>query len=485
MSNVSKKHGEMSFLKAAFIQAVSKYSTVIMQMAITVVLARLLTPEQYGVMAGVTVFTSFFSILADLGLGPAIIQYQNLDSRDYGSIFIFSCGLGLCLSCVFIFLGTPLSFFFHDSTYTSLCAWVSVSVFFNTVNMVPNGLLLKGKKFKLIGVRLFITTIVGGLVAIVLAYVGLGVFALVANINITAILVFLWNYLSIKKELSFTDLHIVSSMKVIAKYSLFQAGANFVNYFARNLDHLVIGRAFNSVSLGLYDKAYKLTAYPITFVPQVLASVIQPFLAKYQNDKYRLRDFYHKVTFVLAIVGAYVTFLFVLCSNEIVTIFYGDNWKNCIPLFAILSCSLFCQLLGNITGPMLQSAGRTDLLLRQTSIATVIIVVSMLLGASTGNLTNLAIGVALGYCLQIFTCVYYVEKIALEGQIRDYCKEVVTPLMCGLVAFVPCMLCKRNFLSSLNTWISLLICTFSFTGLFVLVVALTGGFKKCLNILRR
>ena len=60
-------------------------------------------------------------------------------------------------------------------------------------------------------------------------------------------------------------------MKVIAKYSLFQAGANFVNYFARNLDHLVIGRAFNSVSLGLYDKAYKLTAYPITFVPQVLA----------------------------------------------------------------------------------------------------------------------------------------------------------------------------------------------------------------------
>ena len=93
MSDVSKKHGEMSFLKAAFIQAVSKYSTVIMQMAITVVLARLLTPEQYGVMAGVTVFTSFFSILADLGLGPAIIQYQNLDSRDYGSIFIFSCGI--------------------------------------------------------------------------------------------------------------------------------------------------------------------------------------------------------------------------------------------------------------------------------------------------------------------------------------------------------------------------------------------------------
>ncbi|WP_268744933.1 oligosaccharide flippase family protein [Bifidobacterium moukalabense] len=69
-----------------------------------------------------------------------------------------------------------------------------------------------------------------------------------------------------------------------------------------------MGRAFNSVSLGLYDKAYKLTAYPITFVPQVLASVIQPFLARYQNDKYRLRDFYHKITFVLAIVGAYVTF---------------------------------------------------------------------------------------------------------------------------------------------------------------------------------
>ncbi|WP_268744926.1 oligosaccharide flippase family protein [Bifidobacterium moukalabense] len=104
---------------------------------------------------------------------------------------------------------------------------MSVSVFFNTVNMVPNGLLLKGKKFKLIGVRLFITTIVGGLAAIVLAYVGFGVFALVANINITAILVFLWNYLSIKKELSFTDLHIISSIRIIAKYSLFSSWCKF------------------------------------------------------------------------------------------------------------------------------------------------------------------------------------------------------------------------------------------------------------------
>ncbi|WP_235143642.1 hypothetical protein [Bifidobacterium moukalabense] len=134
--------------------------------------------------------------------------------------------------------------------------------------------------------------------------------------------------------------------------------------------------------------------------------------------------------------------------------------------------------MGNITGPMLQSAGRTDLLLRQTSIATVIIVVSMLLGALTGNLTNLAIGVAFGYCLQIFTCVYYVERIALEGRIRDYCKEVVTPLICGFVAFVPCMLCKKSFFPSLNTWISLLIFALSFTGLFIIFVVLTGGFKK-------
>lgn len=101
MSDVSKKHGEMSFLKAAFIQAVSKYSTVIMQMAITVVLARLLTPEQYGVMAGVTVFTSFFSILADLGLGPAIIQYQNSRFKGlwiYFYLFMWSWPLSfLCL----------------------------------------------------------------------------------------------------------------------------------------------------------------------------------------------------------------------------------------------------------------------------------------------------------------------------------------------------------------------------------------------------
>lgn len=475
----SKKTANISFVKAALIQAASKYSTVIMQMVITVILARLLSPEEYGVMAGVTIFTSLFVILADLGLGPAIIQYRGLDRDDYGSLLLFSCLLGILLAVLFGALGGPLSLFFRDSTYGTLCAWVSVSVVFNTLNMVPNGLLLKNKQFVTIGIRLFVTTLLGGICAITLATMHFGVMALVANVNVMAVSVFLWNVISVRHDLSFRDIHIFKSLRVVFKYSSFQAGASLVNYFARNLDHLVIGHMFDSTSLGLYDKAYKLTAYPITFVPQVLAGVIQPFLAEFQNDSRKLLDFYHKISLILAIFGSYVTFLFMLCSKEIMVIFYGTQWGIGSPLFAILSLSLFCQLLGNVTAPMLQSAGRTDLLFRQTSIATALVLMCMLVGAATGSLTWLTAGVAFGYCLQVITCVYYVEKKALGGSFGTYSRVVASPLIYGAVGYVCCLFIKWTFdLSSFPMWISLGVCFGFFSLVYFIGMFLCGDFKK-------
>ena len=138
---------EISIKKAALISAVSKYSSIILNLAFSAVLARLLTPEDYGIVAVTVVFTTFFSLFADMGIGAGIIQNKELTQDDINSIFTFSIKLGFLLCVIFALFSYPMSLFYKDSVYIPVGIFLSVSLFFSTLNMVPNAILLKEKKF--------------------------------------------------------------------------------------------------------------------------------------------------------------------------------------------------------------------------------------------------------------------------------------------------------------------------------------------------
>lgn len=476
----------MSFLKASAIQFTSKYLNVALQLVLTAVLARLLTPEEYGVMAGITIFTSLFSILAEMGFGPAIIQFKQLKSEDYGGIFIFSIIIGTVIAIAFGLMGYPISWFFNDASYVPLCFLTVISVFFNAINMVPNGLLLKDKKFFTIGIRLVVTTLIGGVVAIIMAYNGFGTAALVWNLNIIAILVFIWNFISVRKQLSFHNLHILQSVHVVLRYSLYQAGYSIINYFSRNTDHLIIGRFFGSAPLGLYDKAYKLTSYPIQFVPGILGSVLQPYLSKYQDNKEKL--FYYQMLLVrfLALAGCLFMFICVLCGDNIVYIMYGPQWSACVPLFIILACSIAFQMVMNVTGGILQSAGRTDLLFRQGLFATLIMLALVFIGGVGRNLSMLTICVSVAFFFQMFTVAYYTSVKAFEHGMKDFLLPVLRIIALSLLAAVPELIVRYVFhLYIPNAFANLLVYALIYTALFGVVFTLTGDLKELFRAIKR
>ena len=137
----------VSIKKATLINAVSKYGKVLMNLVFTAVLSRLLSPNDYGVVAIVTVFTSFFNILADMGLGSAVVQNKELTDDEVNDIFSYSCYQGIMLAVFFCILSVPISFFYKNKVYLSICSILSVSVLFNTLNMIPNAVLMKNKKY--------------------------------------------------------------------------------------------------------------------------------------------------------------------------------------------------------------------------------------------------------------------------------------------------------------------------------------------------
>ena len=411
-------------LAALGMQFVSKYANVVIQLAIMMVLARILTPEQYGTVAIVTVFSSFFAILADMGVSTAIVQYKDLTKKDFDALFFFSAVLGVGLAAVFCLLSLPISMVYADGELVPLCCLTAVSILFNTLNMVPNGILLREKRFKTISVRLVVVSVVTGAAAVALALIGFGCYALVWNVILTSLFVFLWNWSATR--VGFSNPHFGQAVKRIFRYSSFQAGFGMVNYFARNLDNLLVGAMMGSAMLGYYDKAYKVMQSPLNYLTGIFSSVMQPYLSEYQHDKKRLYESWLSICRILALVGMFVAAVIVTFPEEILLVMFGEQWLMAAPALGMLGLSVGVQMVNSSSGAIFQSAGRTDMLFRSGLICTGISVVAILAGVATGSLAWLGLLISLAYLCHFMLTAYLLVWKVLE----------VSPLA-FLVNFIP------------------------------------------------
>ena len=368
------------------------------------VLARILTPEQYGTVAIVTVFSSFFAILADMGVSTAIVQYKDLTKQDFDALFFFSAVLGLGLSAVFCLLSLPISMVYADGELVPLCCLTAVSILFNTLNMVPNGMLLREKRFKTISVRLVVVSVTAGAAAIALALMDFGCYALVWNVILTSFFIFLWNWSATR--LTFGNPHFGQPVKRIFRYSSFQAGFSMVNYFARNLDNLLVGAMMGTAMLGYYDKAYKVMQYPLNYLTGIFSNVLQPYLSEYQNDKARLYESWLSICRILSLVGMFVSAMIVTFPEEILLVMFGEQWLMAAPALGMLGLSVGVQMVNSTSGAIFQSAGRTDILFRSGLICTGISVAAILIGVATGSLTLLGLAISMAYLFHFILTAY-------------------------------------------------------------------------------
>ena len=416
-----------SMLGALGMQLISKYANVAVQLVITMVLARLLTPEQYGTVAIVTVFTSFFTILSDLGVSTAIVQFKNLSKKDCNGLFFFSAILGAALAASFCLLSLPISYVYGDSILVTLCCVASLSILFNTLNMVPNGILMREKRFKSISIRLVVVSVTSGAVAILLAFFGFGCYALVWNSVLTAAFVFFWNWTATRLE--FSNRNFMEPLKAIWRFSVFQGGFSIINYFARNLDNLLLGATVGTAALGYYDKAYKLMQYPLNYLTGIFSNVLQPYLSEFQNDYKRLYSSWLSICRILALVGSLVTAVFFCFSREIVLVMYGSQWIEAAPALTGLAISIGFQMVNSTSGAIFQSAGRTDSLFKSGLICTGVSILAIFCGVATGSLAALGAYISIAYvvhfCITAYLLVWKILGVSPRAFLRNFVPSIV------------------------------------------------------------
>lgn len=338
---------KQDFIHGIFWSAVEKYSGLIISIIVSMILARILSPAEFGVVAVASVIIAFLQIFGTIGIGPAIIQ-KDLAPSEINSIFTFSLSLGLTLAFILFVAAWGIAAFYNNDLLITVCHILCIQVFFTSANVVPNALMAKNKRFKEIAKRTLTLHISTGIISVIAALKGAGAYALLISPVISSIGIFCWNafYYKLSIDWSFQ----IEPIKKIFSYSSYQFLFEFVNYFSRNLDKLIIGKFLNVNLLGIYEKAYRLMQLPLQNVTSVINPVLQPILRDLQNDKNSLGEKYVKIIRFVATLSFPIGVILAFLSKEIIHLFFGYQWERAIPIFSILALSLPLQMILSTSG---------------------------------------------------------------------------------------------------------------------------------------
>lgn len=448
-----------------FYIAIAKYSGILIQLLITAVLARLLTPSDFGIVAVATVFIAFFNILSDIGIGPAIIQNKELTSNDLEHIFSFTIYVGAILTVVFFLCAWPIANYYDNDLLVPVCQWLSISIFFYCINIVPLNLQYKYKRFRFTAVTALLTQFIGGVFSVVIAYYGIGLYALVISPVISSIILFSVYYWHERLHFFF---HIkIDALKKIMSYSIYQFLFNLINYFSRNLDKLLIGRFMGMSPLGYYEKSYRLMLLPLQNITFVITPVMQPIFSSLQNDLYDLAEKYKKILRLLAYLSFPLSALLYFTARELILIVFGNQWVDSIGIFQILSLSVSIQILTSTAGAIYLSANATKQLFISGCWCTFFMISGFYITIFYwGSIEAVAYGFLLSQIANTIQCFYLLFKI-LKYPIVCVLKMLIKPFFIGLILFLflyisNCFFLIENLFLSLllKSVFSLLICLF-------------------------
>ncbi len=356
----------------------------------TVVLARLLTPEDFGLVAMVTAVTGFLSMFKDMGLAMVTVQREEITHRQVSALFWINAALGLAITLVLAGLSWGLAWFYGQPEVMWIAIVLALSFMVDGLTVQHEALMRRQMRYRALAVVEVISVAAGVAAALILAWQGFGFWALVANlvvfsaVNLVIVwLVFPWRPAMPAKA---------EEMWELLRFGANLTGFSFVNYFARNLDDVLIGRFHGANELGLYQKAYEILMVPITQINRPASRVAIPALSRLVGEPERYRKAYMRILEKLLLVTMPLGALLILSADWVVLTILGDQWTAAAVIFAALGVSIFAQAIGNTTGWLFISQDRTDEMFRWGFIGAATAIASFVIGLPWG-----AFGVAVAY----------------------------------------------------------------------------------------
>lgn len=358
----SEKSIKNKFFSGVFWSFMQNIAIKVFSFVFMIILTRLLTPSDYGLIGMLSIFISISTVFISSGFGEALVQKQNCSDDDYSTAFYFNLIIATFIYLI-LFLGAPLiASFYREPQLVPLTRVLALNFVLGAFNIVQQSKLTKSMEFKTLAIISLICTVLGGIAGVVLAYNGFGVWALVFQTLIAT-------FSRLVLFPFFTRWHPNRPFNVNSFRSLWQYGSRLLvtgvlGVVINNLSGVLIGRFYDKQQVGYYDRAQNIAAMPSESILSVLSSVTFPTLCAYQEDTNQRLDVYKRVLFNAILIVGPIIFLIALLAEPIVIILFTEKWAPCIPLLQVLLMARLFVPIGAIHTVLLRSYGDTTLYMK-------------------------------------------------------------------------------------------------------------------------
>lgn len=375
--------------------AIDKFGVMALQFIIYVVLARVLSPADFGALNMIMIFIFVSMACVDGGFSSALVQKKHSTQTDYSTIFFWGMGIGLIFYLIIFAASGPIASFYNMPILKPLLQVIGITLIFSGMASTQTARLQKHLQFRELALVNVGTYILAGTVAIIMAFNGFGVWSLVVMTMAQTIGKVLILYLVTRwlPSLIFS----VKSFKRLFSFSGFLFLNTVMETISNNIQGIVIGKKFNATQLGYYSQASRLEYITGTSIPQIIAVVMYPIFSQFQDDKPKLRSIItldHRV--VSFIIYPLLTVLMIFAPN-VISLIYGDKWLPAVPYYRILMCGAFFICLKNINSYAVAACGKSKSLFYASIYQWSVLAVLLLVGSMYGM-----IGIVWAFSINMF-----------------------------------------------------------------------------------
>lgn len=424
-----------SSIRGGSVTLASQAVNIAIQLVSTVVLARLLSPEDYGVMAMALAVTGFAGLFRDLGLSAAAIQKKDLTAAQQSNLLWLNLAMGAALTAVVAAASPLVALFYGRPELGNVMLVLSSSFLIGSFGAQHGARLVREMRFARQAIATISGALIGLAIAIALALRGFSYWSLVwgslGNTIATAIILLAAS--PFRPTLPSRN----SGIREMLRFGANVAAFDFVNYFHRNLDNILIGKFSGTVALGSYSRAYSLLMLPINALRQPVISVAFPSMSRLHDKPSEFRAYYRNVTGLLALLSMPFTAFLFSVSEPFVDVVLGPQWKDVSTIFAVLALVGFIQPVVTMWALVVLSLGLGERYLKIGAINTAVACIGFLGGIRWG-----AEGVAIGYAISTAVSSYPILGMAFKGTpilISDFHASVICPFFSSMVAALVCI----------------------------------------------
>jgi teichuronic acid exporter len=442
----SLKHKTIHALSWSFLEAVASRGV---QFIIGIVLARLLFPEQFGLIGMLTIFMAVIRTFLDSGFGAALIQKKEITQTDICSIFYFNILVGLVAAGLLCIAAPWIAAFYNQPILTALTRGLSLTIVINSLGMIQSTVLAKQINFKTQTKVSLIAGALSGIIGITLAALGFGVWSLVVQQVSAALIstVCLWSFSTWRPALIFS----FNALREMFGFGSRLLSSAVLSQIFDNIYFVVIGRLFSAIDLGFFSRAKTLNDLPSLTLSEMVARVTFPVFSSIQDDPARLKRGMKKALTILVLVNFPMMIGLAVIARPLVIVMLTEKWVPCVPYLKLLCVGGLLYPLHLMNLNVLQALGRSDLFLRLEIIKKIIIAINIVITWRWG-ISAMIYGMIITSVISYYLNSYYNGDLIAYStweQVLDLFPYLIVSVLMGCAVYAAGLLPFSNHWSML------------------------------------